>query len=327
VSWAGRATARILNTFLDPTIVLSYDRSGFRRHRKLFDPADLQVDLQGRVCLVTGANSGIGLATSKALARLGAAVVLLCRDPARGQEALESVQREGRGTARLERIDLADLASIRGLAERLAEPRVHVLVNNAGVLPAERLTTVDGLELCLQTNLIGPHLLTSLLLPRLQASGAARVVNVSSGGMYGAKLDLQGLVDPPESPYDGVRAYARTKRALVVLTELWAERLAGSGVGFNSMHPGWADTPAVRTSLPRFHRLTRSILRSPEQGADTVVWLAASPRVERQSGGFWFDRKQRRTHLVPWTRETPTRRAGLWELCQRLAGLSAAPQP
>jgi dehydrogenase/reductase SDR family member 12 len=316
-----RLAARLLGAVLDPTIVLSYDRTGYRLHRALFDPADLDLSLEGRVCLVTGANSGIGLAASRALCRLGATVLMLCRDEPRGREALEQVLREGRGDARLERIDLADLGSIRAFAGRLPEERVHVLVNNAGVLPAARVATADGLELCLATNLVGPHLLTSLLLPRLRAAGAARVVNVSSGGMYSKRLDLEALADPPEKPYDGVAAYARTKRALVVLTELWSERLAGVGVTFNSMHPGWADTPAVRSSLPRFYRLTRHILRTAEEAADTVVWLAACRRLERESGGFWFDRKRRRTHYVPWTRERPEDRARLWDLCQRLAGL------
>ena len=121
--------------------------------------------------------------------------------------------------------------------------------------------------------------------------------------------------------------YARTKRAQVILTELWAERLAGTGVVVHAMHPGWPDTPGVASSLPRFHRLTGPLLRSPEQGADTIVWLGAAVEPGGSSGGFWHDRRQRPTHRVPWTRETPEDRERLWHECERLTSWHAVPVP
>jgi hypothetical protein len=135
--------------------------------------------------------------------------------------------------------------------------------------------------------------------------------------MYTRRLNLQ---DPDwnERDYDGVIAYAETKRAQVVLAELWAEELRGSSVVVNSMHPGWADTPSVKNSLPRFHRITRQILRTPTEGADTVVWMAAYSGARLSTGCFFFDRKERRTHLLSLTKETEHDRRTLWQLCERL---------
>jgi NAD(P)-dependent dehydrogenase (short-subunit alcohol dehydrogenase family) len=188
---------------------------------------------------------------------------------------------------------------------------VDVLVHNAGVLPDERVETGDGLELTFATHVAGPFLLTRLLSTSLEKSPDGRVIWVSSGGMYTRRLNLE---DPnwTRRDYDGVLAYAETKRAQVVLAELWAEELRQTGVVVN------ADTPSVKSSLPRFHRLTRNILRTPAEGADTVVWLAASARARRWTGRFFFDREARRTHLLPFTRESSKDRRALWKLCERL---------
>ncbi len=308
---------RLLDAVLDGTIVLSFDRAGFTRHSRRFRPEDLRVDLTGRLALVTGPTSGLGRAAALGLARLGAELVLLCRDITRGR-ALQREIRLATGSRHVsvERLDLAELASVRDFARRFAPARVDVLVHNAGVLPAERQLTPDGLELTWATNVAGPYLLTRLLLPRLKRARQGRVVVVSSGGMYGQRLSLDDL-DWQQRPFDGVAAYAQSKRAEVVLTELLAERLRGTRVTVNAMHPGWADTPGVRRSLPRFHRLMKSRLRTPTQGADTIVWLAACPRLAHDSGRFWFDREAVSTHLVPWTREAPAERPALLELLER----------
>ena len=310
-----RAAAAALSLILDPTVFLSFDRSGFRRHAINFDPADLDVDLTGRTCLVTGANSGIGLATAEGLAARGASVWLLCRSRERGAQAARAL-REATGSRKIHvaTLDVADFGSIRRFAAEFRAGTVDVLVHNAGVLPGKRTLTADGNELTLATNLLGPLLLTLLLLPKLQASGAARVVFVSSGGMYTQRLSA---ADPDwqSRPFDGVVAYAQTKRMQVTLAELLAAALAPLRVVVHSMHPGWADTPAVRTSLPRFHAATRHILRSPAQGADTVLWLAASAAAGRSSGRFWFDRRPRPTHLLSRTRETPADRERFRALC------------
>jgi NAD(P)-dependent dehydrogenase (short-subunit alcohol dehydrogenase family) len=313
--WLGRALSRVV----DPFIVSSFDRTGFRIHSLTFDPDDLAVDLSSRRCIVTGANSGIGYETALALADLGAEVVLACRSRERGEEAVQRI-REQTGNTRvsLELLDVSDLEAVREAAGRLAVGPVDVLVHNAGALPDERVETRDGLELTLATHVIGPFLLTRLLRGCLEKSPDGRVIWVSSGGMYTRRLNLE---DPNwvRRDYDGVIAYAETKRAQVVLAELWAEELHGTSVVVNAMHPGWADTPSVESSLPRFHRVTRNILRTPAEGADTVIWLAACPSDHRRSGRFFFDRKARRTHLLPFTRESAEDRRELWDLCERLS--------
>ncbi|MDH3214324.1 MAG: SDR family NAD(P)-dependent oxidoreductase, partial [Myxococcales bacterium] len=311
--WLGRALSRVV----DPFIVSSFDRIGFRIHRLTFRVEDLDVDLSGRRCLVTGANSGIGYETALALADLGAEVVLLCRSRERGEAAAQQI-REQTGNSRVfpELADLSDLGSIRAAAARLSLGPVDVLVHNAGVLPDERIETGDGLELTFATHVVGPCLLTRLLRGNLEKSSDARVIWVSSGGMYTRRLNL---ADPnwTRRDYDGVVAYAETKRAQVVLAERWAEELRGSSVIVNAMHPGWADTPSVKSSLPRFHRVMRHVLRTPAEGADTVVWLAACPRAREWTGRFFFDRKARGTHLLPFTRESEADRRALWKLCER----------
>jgi len=314
--WLGRA----LSLLVDPLIVPSFDQTGYRIHALRFQPEDLDVDLSDRRCLVTGANSGIGYETTLALADLGAEVVLLCRNQERGEAAAKSVrERTGNSRISLEVVDMSDLTSLKKSFDRLARAPVDVLVHNAGVLPSQRVETRDGIELCFATHVLGPHLLTRLLRSNLEKSADGRVIFVSSGGMYTRGLNLE---DPnwERRDYDGVVAYAETKRAQVVLADLWAEELRGSSVVVNAMHPGWADTAAVESSLPRFHRITRSILRTPAEGADTVVWLAASARTRESSGHFFFDREARRKHLLPYTRESEEDRQALWKLCEDLCG-------
>ncbi|MBS1870247.1 MAG: SDR family NAD(P)-dependent oxidoreductase [Actinobacteria bacterium] len=285
--------------------------------------------MDGETVLVTGATSGLGLAAAEAFARLGASVRLLARSESRGERARAAVvAATGNRDVGVCVCDVSDLRDVRAFAMRFAaeEPRLDVLVNNAGVLPAERAVSSDGNELTLATNVLGPFLLTNLLIPLLTASAPARIVNVSSGGMYTQRLHVEDLQSAREA-FHGPTAYARTKRALVILTELWAQRLAGTGVVVHAMHPGWADTPGVASSLPRFHRIVGPYLRSPKEGADTIVWLGAAAEPGQSSGGFWHDRRQRPTHRVPWTRETPADRERLWRECERLTGWHAPAIP
>ena len=187
-----------------------------------------------------------------------------------------------------------------------------MLVHNAGVLSADFRQATDGTELTVAAQVFGPFLLTGLLLPLLRQSAPARVITVSSGGMYTQRFDL-AAVEMDRRHYDGTVAYARAKRAQVVLNREWARRVAPDQVVFQAMHPGWVDTPGIASSLPTFYRRMRPLLRTPGQGADTVVWLASDPEPLASSGGFWHDRRRRGEHRLPWTRGGDDGR-GLWEL-------------
>jgi len=299
-------------------VIGSFDRLGYERHRRTFRPADLDADLSDRHVVVTGANSGLGFATATALVVRGARVMLVCRDGGRGEAARDAIRSQtGSSSVELAVVDVSDLSAVRSFAAGLRWPRVDRLIHNAGLLPDRRILSSDGHELTFATHVLGPHLLTRLLRPRLEASAEARVVWVSSGGMYTVGLSLDDLAWERRA-YDGVRAYAETKRMQVVLTEGWATALEGTRISVYSMHPGWAETPGVARSLPRFHRLTARLLRTAEQGADTVVWLSAVREPPKPSGGFFFDREPRTRHLLPWTRESEAQRHALWRLCEAL---------
>lgn len=316
-------SAAAWDRLLDASVVLSFGRGGYERHARRFRAEDLQVSLAGKTAWITGANSGLGYAVARGLGQLGAHVVMLCRNRERGLAALEQVRAEVRGgTFELDTLDVSSLADVQALAARRAEP-VHLLVHNAGVLPSQRTMTAEGNELTFATNVLGPFALTALLLPRLRASHA-RVITVSSGGMYPVKLSLPAL-QGQVATFDGVAAYAQTKRAEVILNALWAGR--EPGIAFHALHPGWADTPGVQSSLPRFRALTHSILRTAEQGADTAVWLAAAEGPGHASGRFWFDRAEARVHAFPWTRESGEQRAALWSLCERLTRTAPEGRP
>jgi NAD(P)-dependent dehydrogenase (short-subunit alcohol dehydrogenase family) len=299
-------------------VIGSFDRLGFERHRRRFRAADLDVDLGGVHAIVTGANSGIGYATASALAVRGARVLLACRDGGRGEAARDAIRSQtGSSLVDLAVVDVSDLEAVRAFAEALGWSRVDRLIHNAGLLPRERMLTPVGHELTFATHVLGPHLLTRLLRSRLEASADVRVVWVSSGGMYTVALSLDDLAWERRT-YDGVRAYAQTKRMQVALAERWAREFVGTRVSVYAMHPGWAETPGVIRSLPRFHRLTARLLRTAEQGADTVLWLALVREAPSPSGGFFFDREERTRYLLPWTVETPAAREELWQRCEAL---------
>eukprot|EP00002_Diphylleia_rotans_P016298 TRINITY_DN3171_c0_g3_i2.p1 TRINITY_DN3171_c0_g3~~TRINITY_DN3171_c0_g3_i2.p1 ORF type:complete len:225 (-),score=55.79 TRINITY_DN3171_c0_g3_i2:66-740(-) len=199
--------------------------------------------------------------------------------------------------------------------------RLDCLVNNAGVLLNERQKSADGLEMTFATNLMGPFLLTNMLMPALQKSAPSRVITVSSAGMYTERLHPDDLESEQIQPWNGSVAYSQTKRAEVLLTERWARVFSSSGVRFYSMHPGWADTPGVQTSIPSFHQAYEGKLRSPDEGADTIKWLAATPTLDSNleaNGKFFFDREIARQHLaLAWTESTEEDVDKMWaKLCQ-----------
>jgi NAD(P)-dependent dehydrogenase (short-subunit alcohol dehydrogenase family) len=274
------------------------------------------------VVVVTGATSGLGLATAEWLAELGAGVRLVGRSSEKLATAAEHIRAAtGNDDLATYSADFSSIGQVRRLAAELlaGEPHIDVLINNAGALINDRRETEEGNELTLATNLLSHFLLTNLLIPRLEASAPARIINVSSGGMYTQRIRVRDL-QHTRGNYNGSIAYARAKRGQVILTELWAERLADRGVVVHAMHPGWADTPGVEKSLPLFRKLTRPFLRTPKQGADTIVWLAASAQAGQVTGRFWHDRRPRPTHRLQSSVEDPADRSALWDALNQLAG-------
>lgn len=309
----------MLDLVLDKSVV-GYTALGYRW--RPHPPID--VDLKGRVAVVTGATSGLGQATASALAALGASVIIVGRNPDKTEAVAQEIRAQtSNPSVRFELADLSSMEEVRALAGRIEAP-IHLLVNNAGVLLPQREETQEGLEKTFATNLLGHFLLTNLLIEKLEAP--ARIINVSSGGMYSQRIRVDDL-EMERGRYDGTVAYARTKRGQVILTELWAESLRSRGIVVHSMHPGWADTPGVSESLPRFHKLTKPLLRTPEQGADTIVWLCASDEAGRSTGQFWHDRRPRPPHRFRRTRETEAERASLWQRLTELSEDSATLAP
>lgn len=265
---------------------------------------------------MTGASAGIGLAAARGLARLGARVVMAVRDPEKGERARRAVAGETGGEVETALVDLASRASTRAFAREIAarHPRLDVLVNNAGIWSERRRVGPDGVEVVWATNVLGYFQATELVLPLLRAAGRARVVNVASRLAGG--LDLSD-VQYERRPYSGRGAYAQSKQADRMLTWALARRLSGTGVTANAMHPGFVASEIfakgggpVSRAVSLYARL---LGRPPAAGADTVVWLAASPEVEGRSGLFWIER-----------REAPCRFRGeageeaLWDLCREM---------
>ncbi len=309
---------------LDLTVLPGYSRLGYELRGLRWEDA-IAGDLRGRTALVTGGSSGIGESVCEGLLAAGATVHLLGRDERRVAATASRIGSRLTGAEKRlvpEVCDLSDLADVRRFAESLLarSDRLDVLVNNAGVLARSRERTGDGVELTFATNVLGPFLLTGLLLPALTAAAPSRVITVSSGGMYTARLRADDL-QLERRPFDGSRVYAHTKRAEVILNRLWSDHHAADGIAFSAMHPGWVATAGLRSSLPRFERLMRPLLRDARQGADTIVWLATAPAPEPRSGGFWHDRMPRAEHRLPWTRESAAERSRLWAECERLSAL------
>ncbi|XP_047977807.1 dehydrogenase/reductase SDR family member 12-like [Salvia hispanica] len=280
----------------------NFTKTGFLEHSKNFRSEDMQARIEGKNCVVTGANSGIGYATAEGLAARGATVYIVCRSKERGEAARSKIQSAtGNQNVHLEICDVSRIGDVKTLASRFSvkdEP-VHILVNNAGVLEQNRLTTSEGHEMNFAVNVLGTYTMTELMLPLLEkAAPDARVITVASGGMYTSPLTEDLQFNSKE--FNGVEQYARNKRVQVALTEKWAQTNKDKGIGFYSMHPGWAETPGVSKSLPDFSKTLSGNLRTSEEGADTVIWLALQPKEKLVSGGFYFDRAEAPKHL-PFT--------------------------
>jgi NAD(P)-dependent dehydrogenase (short-subunit alcohol dehydrogenase family) len=324
--------ADAVDTLIEAPIVSSFTRIGYDLRSRIDHWTPLtSYDLSGRTVLVTGATSGLGLASAETLGRCGAAVILLGRDAAKTERVREHLAAIT-GNRRFSTVvaDMGDLAAVRRVAGELIAgyDRLDTVIHNAGTLSSQRTTSADGIETTVASQVVGPFLLTGLLLATLQASAPARVITMSSGGMYATGLTVNRLEMGDD--YKGAEQYARAKRAQVTLNEMWAALLDGRGVVFHAVHPGWADTPGVEAALPKFRRLVGPLLRSPAQGADTLCWLVADDGPPLQTTGkFWLDRRQRSIHKLPTTRRTDTaeRRAELWSWCMERSSLDPATVP
>ncbi|KAM7266699.1 hypothetical protein ACFE04_004596 [Oxalis oulophora] len=279
---------------------LNFTRKPFLKHSENFKPEDMDVRIDGRNCIVTGANSGIGFATAEGLAARGATVYMVCRNKERGEAAVSQIQaKTGNTNVHLEVCDLSSVSDIKSFASRFSSKKVpvHVLVNNAGILQNERTTTPEGYEMSFAVNVLGTYTITKLMIPILgDAAHDGRVITVSSGGMYTSPLMTD--LEYTNGEFNGTEQYARNKRIQVALTEYWAEMYANRRIGFYSMHPGWAETPGVAKSLPELIERLKGNLRTPEEGADTVIWLALQTREKLISGAFYFDRAEAPKHLL-----------------------------
>ncbi|GAA4737943.1 hypothetical protein GCM10023350_22520 [Nocardioides endophyticus] len=301
--------ATLVDTLMDRTVVPGYTRLGpaVRRHLSTW-PADPPPDaLAGKRGLVTGASSGLGVATAEGLAALGAEVVLVVRDIDKGAKVVREIQgRLPLAQLVVQRCDLADLDDVRRFAAA-ADGDVDVLVHNAGAMPPTRTESPQGHEMTMALHVLSPVLLTDLLGERLRSG---RVVLVTSGGMYTQRL----REDDPEyldGDYSPTTAYARSKRARVELLPVLQHRWRPLGVDVHATHPGWADTPGIADSLPTFRKLTGPLLRNAAEGADTTTWLSAT-EPGRAGGRLWHDRQSRPTQILRRTRTGAPERERLW---------------
>lgn len=297
--------------------VTMFSRLGYALGRKHFNPVSAYA--RNKHMLITGASAGLGYATAMELARRGAKLTLVMRDRHKAENTVAEIQRAtGNPEVHYELADLSLMADVDSLVARLRKygKPLDVLINNAGALFNQHGETSEGLEQSFALLLLGPYRLTEGLKPLLAKAPSPRVINVVSGGMYSQKLEVDTLQMPDTSAYSGSVAYARQKRALMALTQAWAATWKDAGITVNAMHPGWADTPGVRTALPLFHRLTRYVLRSAEEGADTIVWMAVATEAANVSGELFLDRQVRPTYLLDSTREGPGERDKLLALLQ-----------
>ena len=322
-----RRGAELLDRALEMSVVGSFSRIGYvaRRRTQGFEPLSRR-RLDGRSVAITGATSGLGDWAARRLGALGAHVLLLVRDTARGEAIAVQIRGRYGVTVDVVEADLSDLASVRRAAAAVAAlaPRLHALIHNAGALLPSCTQTADGIETTVATHLIGPYLLTRMLLPQLEAAPGSRVIVVTSGGMYTQPLDVDHL-QMTASTYRGSVAYARAKRAQVSLVAHCAPALERRGVSLVAMHPGWAYTPGMAAALPTFHRLTAPILRTVAEGADTMVLLVAADPETLHGAPLWLDRRPRPLHRLRRTAasDTLTERRRLVEMCDRLSGPAA----
>jgi len=307
-----------------------FTKSGYEKAAKHFEPNELEaIDLTGKRIIITGANSGLGLSCSLAFAKKGTEVHMVCRNPQRAEQARQQVVNESNNSnVHVHIVDMSEPKEVSAFCSAFSKqyPSLNVLMNNAGCMVNTRTLNSEGMEVNFATNSLGTYILTSALLPILQASDDPRVITVSSGGMLTEKLnatdpELKQVVyeESGKNAFDGTPVYAQNKRQQVIMTEMWAAK--HPEIFFAAMHPGWADTPAVETSMPEFHRRLSGRLRSPDQGADTAIWLGMTKHLHKfGSGLFFLDRKPADQHLpLIRTKSTPAEKEAFMAKMKELA--------
>lgn len=280
-------------------------------------------DLTGRICVITGANRGIGRATAEGMAELGASLILVCRRIEEGDAVAREITAKGLPTPAVVGADLSSQASIRLAAAEIQaqHPRLHVLINNAGIIPPRREVTLDGLEMQFAVNHLAYFLLANLLLPQLRAGAPSRIVNVSSGAHTHASIDFDDLQS--ERGYDPKDVYSRTKLANLLFTYELSRRLGPTGVTVNALEPGIVATRMLADymGVSRDERSVDSTFgATPAEGARTSIYLASSPAVAGVTGKY-FARKKPISSSRQSYDEAAARR--LWQVSERLAGLSS----
>jgi NAD(P)-dependent dehydrogenase (short-subunit alcohol dehydrogenase family) len=276
-----------------------------------------------KICLITGGTSGIGWVTARELARMGAEVILAARNADRGRETVDQIRRLSNG-AKVEFIplDLSSWDDIRRFALEVHGrfPRLDVLINNAGTMLLQRRVNQAGLEMTFVVNHLGHFLLTHMLMELLRASESARVIVISSGSHWRARLDFDDLQN--ENGYSGMRVYGESKLANLLFTYELARRLEGESITANAMHPGFVRTNLGRDNGWLLHKLIRLVMLAAgtaEAGADTCIYLASSDEVEGVSGKYFKGRKAVRSSKASYNLEEARK---LWEISEEILGLT-----
>jgi NAD(P)-dependent dehydrogenase (short-subunit alcohol dehydrogenase family) len=299
-----------------------YARYRMLTYRRVMEHANS--GMEGKVVLITGGTSGIGEAAATALAAMGAEVIVSGRNRERGEAAVEEIRRaSGSEKVSLMTADFAVQAEVRGLADEFEERhgRLDVLINNAGLIRSRRTETPDGVELTLAVNHLAPFLLTNLLLDLLRKSAPSRIITVASEARRGAKIDLEDLNS--ERRYRAFPVYGMTKKANILFTYELAKRLEGTGVVANCVHPGGVNTnfgADNRSPGILLFRAFKPFMRSPERGAETVIYLASSPEAAEMNGKYLADRKE----VSPAEPRDEVAQRRLWEVSEQLTNLEQA---
>jgi dehydrogenase/reductase SDR family member 12 len=312
-----KTVSSCISKALDAAVVPGFSKIGYRVRQLIGNWQPISsFDLRGKTVVITGPTSGLGEQVARQLAVTGANLVLVARNEEKCARVIDEITPLCTGNKPVfVRAEMGDLESVRSACAAIQQQFAHldVLIHNAGALLNTRQISPQGIEQTVASHVVGPFLMTTLLLPLMNGG---RVVTVSSGGMYTSPLpifDNGETLEMSAVEYKGSKQYAIAKRAQVTLNEIWAQKQTATE--FVAMHPGWADTPGVQESIPGFRRVTAPILRSAGEGADTIAWLAAVQPLPGKSGSFWSDREIRPTHKSSRTKksDTTSSRATLWE--------------